>query len=32
LACGGAELIEAIAASENIRTFSTHILETVPGS
>lgn len=30
LACGGAEIIEAIAASSNIRTFSTHMLETVP--
>ncbi|MDN4982294.1 hypothetical protein QY049_03530 [Bradyrhizobium sp. WYCCWR 13022] len=30
LACGGAELIEAIAASENIKTFSSHILGTYP--
>lgn len=31
LACGGAELIEAIAASKGIRALSTHMLETVPG-
>jgi hypothetical protein len=31
LACGGGELIDSIAISNNIRTFSTHMLETVPG-
>ncbi|MEH2589807.1 hypothetical protein [Bradyrhizobium sp. AZCC 1721] len=30
LACGGAELIDAIADVNKIRTFSTHMLETVP--
>ncbi|SCB33265.1 hypothetical protein GA0061099_10053 [Bradyrhizobium yuanmingense] len=30
LACGGAELIDAIAVSASIRTMSTHMLETVP--
>lgn len=30
LACGGAELIDAIAAAADIRTMSTHMLETVP--
>jgi hypothetical protein len=30
LACGGGELIEAIATINNIRPFSTHMLETVP--
>jgi hypothetical protein len=30
LACGGSELIEAIAKTNNVRPFSTHILETVP--
>jgi hypothetical protein len=30
LACGGAELIEAIATINDIRPFSSHILETVP--
>jgi hypothetical protein len=30
LACGGGELIEAIAAINNLRPFSTHMLETVP--
>ncbi|MFK4657150.1 hypothetical protein [Bradyrhizobium japonicum] len=30
LACGGSELIEAIASSQSIRTFSTHIMETYP--
>jgi hypothetical protein len=31
LACGGAELIEAIATIENIEPLSTHMLKTVPG-
>jgi hypothetical protein len=31
LECGGSELIEAIAKTNNVRPFSTHILETVPG-
>jgi hypothetical protein len=31
LACGGGELIDSIASSNNIPTFSTHMLETVPG-
>jgi hypothetical protein len=31
LACGGSELIEAIATSNNVRPFTSHILETVPG-
>lgn len=31
LACGGGELIDSIASSNNIRTLSTHMLETVPG-
>jgi hypothetical protein len=31
LACGGAELIEAIATQENVEPFSTHMLQTVPG-
>ena len=30
LACGGAELIDAIAGVQKVRTFSTHMLETVP--
>lgn len=30
LACGGAELIDKIAVSQNISTLSTHMLETVP--
>ncbi|MDE5452715.1 hypothetical protein GWE18_07485 [Bradyrhizobium sp. CSA112] len=30
LACGGGELIDGIAASNNIPTFSTYMLETVP--
>lgn len=30
LACGGAELIDSIAVSADIRTLSTHMLETVP--
>ena len=30
LACGGGELIEAIATTNNVRPFSTHMLETVP--
>jgi hypothetical protein len=30
LACGGSEIIERVAASQNIRTFSTHMLESVP--
>jgi hypothetical protein len=30
LACGGAELIEAIATVNNLRPFSTHMLETMP--
>jgi hypothetical protein len=31
LACGGAELIEAIATLENVEPLSTHTLKTVPG-
>jgi hypothetical protein len=31
LACGGAELIDKIATLHQIPTFSTHMLETVPG-
>jgi hypothetical protein len=30
LACGGGELIEAIAAANNLRPFSTHVLENMP--
>ena len=30
LACGGAELIEAIATLENVEPLSTHMLKTVP--
>jgi hypothetical protein len=30
LACGGGELIDSIASAHDIRTFSTHMLETVP--
>jgi hypothetical protein len=30
LACGGGELIDKIASSQNIRSLSTHMLETVP--
>src|SRR5260370_21895047 len=30
LACGGGELIEQIAALNNLRPFSTHILEAMP--
>jgi hypothetical protein len=30
LACGGGELIEAIATIHDLRPFSTHIMETVP--
>src|SRR5260370_534581 len=30
LACGGGELIEQIATLNNLRPFSTHILETMP--
>jgi hypothetical protein len=30
LACGGGEVIEAIATAENLKPFSSHILESVP--
>jgi hypothetical protein len=30
LACGGCEVIEAIATTENLKPFSSHILESVP--
>jgi hypothetical protein len=30
LACGGGELIEAIAAANDLRPFSTHMLESIP--
>lgn len=31
LACGGGEIIESIASLNNLRPFSTHMLESMPG-